>query len=139
VTERGPSRVLRLPRERFDEVVETLSASFREYPVMRFILKKAGANYDTQLRHLVAYFTDSRFSRGWPVLGIEHEGGLVAAANVNPPRPAPRPPSLDPESAGVLLTTETPGNLPLYEHFGYRILGQARVDELTTWTLFRPD
>ena len=45
----------------------------------------------------------------------------------------------DPGSAGVVLTTETPDNLPYYEHFGYRILGQARAEELTTWTLFRPD
>jgi GNAT superfamily N-acetyltransferase len=45
----------------------------------------------------------------------------------------------DPLSAGVTLTTEASGNLPLYEHFGYRVLGQAEVaPELTTWALFRP-
>ncbi len=31
------------------------------------------------------------------------------------------------------------GNLSLYEHFGYRVQGHARVtDTLETWTLFRP-
>jgi GNAT superfamily N-acetyltransferase len=205
VTGRQIPPVVRLPGERLDEVVETLSLSFFEYPVMRYILKDAGSDYDGQLRDLVAYFTDSRFSRGWPVLGIEVEGALVAAANVTPPRRTPRPPSLveryerlrertgveaitrfeafaeateslepdaphymlgmigvppahqgkgyarplleavhemsadDPESTGVLLSTETSGNLPLYQHFGYRILGEARVDELITWALYRPD
>jgi GNAT superfamily N-acetyltransferase len=42
-------------------------------------------------------------------------------------------------SCGVTLTTETPQNLPLYEHFGYRLLGRAHVGEgLDTWAFFRP-
>ena len=45
----------------------------------------------------------------------------------------------DPDSAGVTLTTESPPNLSLYEHFGYRRLGHERVsDELETWGFFRP-
>ena len=46
-----------------------------------------------------------------------------------------------PDSIGVSLTTETPRNLPFYEHFGYRILGRAETPDggLVTWTLFRPD
>jgi GNAT superfamily N-acetyltransferase len=45
----------------------------------------------------------------------------------------------DPHSAGVSLTTESPLNVALYEHFGYRVQGYARVaSDLETWTLFRP-
>lgn len=45
----------------------------------------------------------------------------------------------EPASTGVSLTTETPANLPLYEHFGYRRIGHARVGrELETWGFFRP-
>jgi GNAT superfamily N-acetyltransferase len=45
----------------------------------------------------------------------------------------------DPQSCGVTLSTETSQNLPLYAHFGYRLLGHAQVsDELETWALFRP-
>lgn len=45
----------------------------------------------------------------------------------------------DPGSAGVTLTTETPANLSLYEHFGYRRIGHERVAEgLETWGFFRP-
>lgn len=44
----------------------------------------------------------------------------------------------DPDSAGVTLTTEHPPNLLLYEHFGYRIIGHARVAPgLETWGLFQ--
>jgi hypothetical protein len=44
----------------------------------------------------------------------------------------------DSQSAGVTLTTESPQNVALYRHFGYRVLGHARVsDELETWTFFR--
>jgi GNAT superfamily N-acetyltransferase len=46
----------------------------------------------------------------------------------------------DPGSRGVTLTTEDPRNVPLYRHFGYEIIGHARVtDALETWGFFRPD
>jgi hypothetical protein len=49
----------------------------------------------------------------------------------------------DPGSSGVSLTTEVPKNLTLYAHFGYQVIGHARVSpELETWGLFfrsRPD
>ncbi len=42
------------------------------------------------------------------------------------------------ESTGVSLTTELPRNVPLYLHFGYRVVGHARVGpELETWSMFR--
>jgi GNAT superfamily N-acetyltransferase len=44
----------------------------------------------------------------------------------------------DPDSSGVTLTTELPANVRLYEHFGYRVYGHARVGlGLETWTLYR--
>lgn len=44
----------------------------------------------------------------------------------------------DSASAGVTLTTETPRNVTLYEHVGYRVVGHARVSpDLETWGLFR--
>ena len=46
----------------------------------------------------------------------------------------------DTSSEGVTLTTEDPANVPLYEHFGYRVVGHARLSpELGTWGFFRPD
>ena len=199
------ARVIRMSEERFDDVVETLCDAFQDYPVMRYILKDAGDAYDSHLPVLVGYFTGSRFSRNWPVLGAIDEGKLVGAANINPPHLTPAPPALeeryrrmcdqlgegaierfhrfadacaklepddlhyglgmigvrrqchgrgharllldavhemsanDPDSKGVLLTTETPGNLELYKHFGYLVLGEARADDLRSWTLWRPD
>ncbi|MDX1675501.1 MAG: GNAT family N-acetyltransferase [Longimicrobiales bacterium] len=44
-----------------------------------------------------------------------------------------------PLSGGVMLTTEAPENLPLYDRFGYARVGHERVDsELETWGFFRP-
>jgi ribosomal protein S18 acetylase RimI-like enzyme len=46
----------------------------------------------------------------------------------------------DTSSEGVTLTTEDPSNVSLYEHFGYRVVGRARVPPgLETWGFFRPD
>ena len=48
--------------------------------------------------------------------------------------------SSDPASSGVSLTTEDERNVPLYQRFGYRIVGRAKVSsEVTTWGFFRPD
>lgn len=45
----------------------------------------------------------------------------------------------DVQSSGVSLTTETPENVKLYEHCGYRVVREARVaDSFQTWGLFRP-
>jgi len=45
----------------------------------------------------------------------------------------------DPRSSGVSLTTETSENVKLYEHCGYKVVGEARVaDSFQTWGLFRP-
>jgi ribosomal protein S18 acetylase RimI-like enzyme len=46
----------------------------------------------------------------------------------------------DPISCGVSLTTEVPSNVPLYEHFGYRVLGHVPItSDLETWAFFRSD
>jgi len=46
----------------------------------------------------------------------------------------------DPGSAGVSLTTEDPGNVSLYRHFGYRVVGHRQAAPgVETWGFFRPD
>ena len=46
----------------------------------------------------------------------------------------------DPDSTGVTLNTEDEGNVPLYEHFGYEVIGHyAVIEDLETWVMFRPD
>jgi GNAT superfamily N-acetyltransferase len=44
------------------------------------------------------------------------------------------------DSRGVTLTTEYPGNLTMYGHFGYRLTGHARIaPELESWGMLRTD
>lgn len=46
----------------------------------------------------------------------------------------------DPQSEGVTLTTEDAANIPLYERFGYSVVGHATISpELESWWFFRPD
>ncbi|HET6348812.1 MAG TPA: GNAT family N-acetyltransferase [Candidatus Krumholzibacteria bacterium] len=46
----------------------------------------------------------------------------------------------DADSCGVSLTTETEKNVPLYRHFGYRLIGKTEiVPGLTCWGFFRPN
>lgn len=47
----------------------------------------------------------------------------------------------EPTPTGVSLTTELPANVPLYEHLGYRVIGQAPIAPgVGTWGMWRdPD
>ena len=43
-----------------------------------------------------------------------------------------------PTSHGTALDTENPRNVPLYEHFGYRVTHRIAAGPLTIWGMFRP-
>jgi GNAT superfamily N-acetyltransferase len=43
-----------------------------------------------------------------------------------------------PASSGVCLSTETPGNVPFYQHLGFEIVGEAEVGDVHTWCMFSP-
>lgn len=87
--------VERLTRKQFDDVVRVLCGAFRDYPVMRYVVGDA-ADYDAGLTRLVAHFTEMRFARDYPVLGIAASSGeLMAAANLNPPRGVSPTPSIE--------------------------------------------
>jgi len=48
--------------------------------------------------------------------------------------------AIHPESCGVTLTTDEPGNVTLYQHFGYRLTGEVDVPgAFRTWGFFRAD
>lgn len=44
-----------------------------------------------------------------------------------------------PFSTGVGLDTETPLNVPLYQHFDYQVTGQGKLEEIDIWFFFRPN
>jgi GNAT superfamily N-acetyltransferase len=194
----------RLSANRSDDVTSVFFESFRDYPVMRYVVGQRAEDFDDRLRDLIDFFVFRRVVQGGPLLGMVDEDGRVLAAAmmtlpVEPDRAAEvaarrdamwrcvgdearirheaysritktfaidpphhhlnmigvRPeyagrglarPLLeaaaqlamdDPHSCGVSLTTEVRKNLALYEHFGYGVVGHARVSpELETWGLF---
>lgn len=87
-------KVTSLECDRLAQVVAVLADAFHDYPVMRFVIGDAGAAYRDRLEALLGYFSDSRLSRGWPVLGVEEEGELLAVALANPPESVPASPEL---------------------------------------------
>lgn len=88
-------KLVHLTADRFDETVAVYCDAFHDYPVMRYVIGNAQEKYDDRLQSLIGYFTEYRFSRDYPVLGIESvDGCLVAAASINPVESVPEPPSL---------------------------------------------
>lgn len=84
-------RVEALSPDERGAVVDVLTASFWDYPVMRYALADSGQGYETHVRALHGFFCDARFSRGWPVLGIREDGGVQAVVLLSEPVVTPRP------------------------------------------------
>lgn len=45
----------------------------------------------------------------------------------------------DPLSAGVALDTQLEKNVSLYEKYGYRVTGEAKLEDVACWFMFRPN
>ncbi|MCI0415464.1 GNAT family N-acetyltransferase [bacterium] len=191
----------RLTHKEKAEVVDVLTAAFRDYPVMRFILQTDGTEYETKLKAIMGFYTSVRLAKDRPVLGIRENDTLVASALVDESSLKPwaemqtelnrlkeiigedaysrlelferltgglepisphhflgmigvRPeyrgkgfarPILesvkqmsiaDPISTGVCLNTEDAENVPFYEHFGYKVIGEVDIENLHSWCMF---
>ena len=78
-----------------DAVVGILKSSFYDYPVFRYILQDSPEeDYPVLLDALVTFYTDLRYTRGYPVLGTRLDGELISASLVNPPESKPWPPKV---------------------------------------------
>jgi ribosomal protein S18 acetylase RimI-like enzyme len=76
--------IVKLTREQTPEAVEVLLSAFRDYPVMRFILKNTRAeDYDQQLRAILGFYCEARFAKNRPVLGILQEDSLIAVTLID--------------------------------------------------------
>jgi GNAT superfamily N-acetyltransferase len=86
------SEVVTLDATMVPEVVDVIHESFFDYPVMRFVLGDAGADYSDRLRTLVHFFVMARVFRDEVLLGAPGDGGLIGAALISRPGgPEPDP------------------------------------------------
>lgn len=82
----------RLPPELAEQAVDVLVDSFYEYPVMRHIIDKTGAEYQGRLRKLMRFFVAARYCRDEPVVVVTEDDRAVAAALLTTPfQKDPRP------------------------------------------------
>jgi GNAT superfamily N-acetyltransferase len=98
-------------------VAEVLCEAFYDYPVMRWVLAPAGADYDRQLARLIGFFVAARVFRGEPLLGIERDGELGAVAVLSDPNGPASPPELAVEREAVWFDLG-PEARARYEAFG---------------------
>lgn len=98
-------------------VTDVLCEAFHDYPVLRWVLRSAGSDYDRQLRRLVAFFVAARLMRRESLLGIDHDGSLGAAALVSNPGGPPSPPELG-RIRDAVWTELGSGARSRYETFG---------------------
>ena len=196
-------KIQELTRQDKAEAVSALISAFHDYPVMRYMLKTDGTEYEYQLKAIMEFYCEARFAKEGLILGIKSEDSFTAIALVDRASHKPwdqlkgelerlkgiigdsahsrlqwyedlssrsqpqvshyylgmiavRPENqgqgyartildhvkglsaADPNSAGVCLSTELPGNVRLYEHFGYHIISEVDIEELHSWCMFLP-
>jgi hypothetical protein len=73
----------KLTRNEKPEVVDVLTDAFYDYPVMRFILKTTGTEYERQLHAIMNFYAEARLAKGRPVIGVREGELLIAAALVD--------------------------------------------------------
>jgi ribosomal protein S18 acetylase RimI-like enzyme len=73
----------RLSREEKGPAVAVLMAAFHDYPVMRYMLKTTGNEYEEQLQTILEFYCEARFAKEGLVLGIRQNGSLVAIGLVD--------------------------------------------------------
>ena len=102
----GTPRVTHLPAERAHEAVATLVDAFHDYPVMRYAVGEAGADYDRRLDLLIRLFVGRRMAYRHPVLAVEDGGAVVGIATLTPPPGDPPPPTPEVEAERAALWSE---------------------------------
>jgi len=80
-----------LTAERAGEAVEALADAFHDYPVMRYVIGTAGADYDRRLHLLIGVFVARRVGAGHPVLAVEEGRQVNGVATLTPPGDPPPP------------------------------------------------
>ncbi|MGE5175924.1 MAG: GNAT family N-acetyltransferase [Hyphomicrobiales bacterium] len=109
--------VVRIPPDRVPEAIDVLCDAFHDYPVMRFILRDSGPDFERHHRALSGLFVTARALRGDPILVVEEEGRAVAAATITPPGDREMPPEFA-ERRDALWREIGPGAKERYERLG---------------------
>ena len=91
---RSGLEVTAFPASRAGEIVDALVDAFHDYPVMRYVVGDAGADFDRRLRMLIGVFVARRVDHGHPTLAIEANGEVLGVATLTPPGD-PGPPSAE--------------------------------------------
>ena len=86
--------LVRLQREQEDEAVAVLAAAFQHDPVMNYIFEDITTGDDPRLQELFRFSCRVRFDLGWPLMGVESDGALLAVAGIDEPGAADWPQSL---------------------------------------------
>ncbi len=85
----GTSRVINISSQQAAAAADVLSHAFLDYPVIRYFFEDQGSQYETCVNELYRFFVDGCLAQEMHVMGVLHQGILVAVACAQKPDPQP--------------------------------------------------
>lgn len=86
VTNKHRTSIQRLDESNISQILDVFCDAFHDYPVMEVVIGSVGKKYDKYLRLLIKLFVMKRIMRGGPILGVAHNGVLIACATITSPQ-----------------------------------------------------
>ena len=79
------TEIVYLSPEQKQSAVDVLASAFERYPVMEYVIGADDPHYAEKLQKLVGFYTQVRFQRNWPVVGLKDNDEVVAIMLLNEP------------------------------------------------------
>ena len=79
------TEIVYLNQEQKQHAVDVLASAFERYPVMEYVIGAEDPQYNEKLQKLVGFYSQVRFNRNWPVVGLKDNDEIVAIMLLNEP------------------------------------------------------
>lgn len=111
------ARIVDIEAARLQEATTVLSRAFSNDPMLSYVMGDHEGESDPRVRLFFSFSCDIRLVLGWPLLGVEENGELLAVMGLTPPGANQWASSLD-DSYAELKLLMGPGASAWFESYG---------------------
>jgi predicted GNAT family N-acyltransferase len=115
--DRNAARIVDIKSNRLEQATDVLSRAFGGDPMVSYVMGDHDGKNDPRVRLFFSFSCDIRLVLGWPLLGVEEKGELLAEMALTPPGANQWASSLD-DSYAELKRLMGPGPSAWFDSYG---------------------